>query len=50
MINKQLLRKLLLMWSHSLIIFIYKNASTTAILILSYYLKTDVTNSWIKNK
>ncbi len=50
MINKQLLRKLSLMWSHLSIIFVYKNANVTATLILSYYLKTDVTSSWIKNK
>jgi len=50
MINKQLSRKLLLMWSHSLITSIYENASATATLILSYYLKADAINSWIKNE
>ncbi len=50
MISKQLLRKLLSIQSYSSITFIYKNASATATLILSYYLKIGITSSWIKNK
>jgi len=50
MTSRWLLRKLLLMWNHLLITFIYKNVNITATLILSYYLKTDVTSSWIKNE
>ncbi len=50
MISKQLLRKLSLMWSYLLIIFIYKNVSTTAMMILSYYLKIDMISLWIKNE
>jgi len=49
-ISRQLLRKLSLMWSHSLIIFIYKNVNTTAMLISSYYLKADTISLWIKNE
>ncbi len=50
MISRWLLRKLSSMWSHSLIISVYKDASTTATLISSYYLKADATSLWIKNK
>ncbi len=44
-VSKQLSRKLSLMWSYSLITFMYKNISATAMLISSYYLKTDAINS-----
>ncbi len=50
MISKWLLRKLSSMWSYLLIIFIYKDVSTTATLISSYYLKIDIISLWIKNK
>jgi len=49
MTNRQLSKRLSLIWSHSLITFMYENANTTIMLIQDHYL-TDITNLWIENE